>query len=131
MRQLIGPLALLSFILAGLAGCATPLPEMSEDQLCAHFGANNQNRTDRVSAIRSEIQRRKLVSPEEQALADQGILQIGMSRCGMFAVQGIPLAENSTTNASGTFIQHVFVSSTTAKRVYVYTKDGRVTSWQK
>jgi hypothetical protein len=122
----------IALFMIGLSGCATPLPDMSADFLCQHFGENNQDKTDRMPAIRAEIQRRNLLSAEEQAAVDQGILMIGMSRCGMFAVQGIPSAENSTTTASGTFIQHVFFNSrTTMKREYVYTQNSRVTSWQK
>lgn len=121
----------LTFI-AGLAGCATPLPQMNTDFLCQHFGENSQGKTDRVPAIRAELQSRKLLSEQEVVAVDNGVLLIGMSRCGMFAVQGIPTAENTTTTASGTFIQHVFVNSrTTFKREYVYTQNGRVTSWQK
>lgn len=124
--------ALVLVLLATLAGCATPLPEMSEDFLCQHYGENKQGNSDRVPAIRAEIQRRKLLSLEEQAAADRGQLLIGMSRCAMFAVQGAPIAQNSTTSASGTFIQHVFFNSrVTFKREYVYTQNGRVTSWQK
>lgn len=131
MNRSTAKLALALAVVAGISGCATPLPEMNADFLCQHFGNNNQSKTDRVPSIRSEIQRRKLLSVDEQAAAGQGTLQIGMSRCGMFAVQGSQLAENSTTTAAGNFIQHVFVNSSTLKREYVYTQNGRVTSWQK
>lgn len=132
MTKITRKFVLVLLLIVGLAGCATPLPEMNADFLCQHFGENNQGKTDRVPAIRAELQSRKLLSAEESVAADKGVLQIGMSRCAMFAVQGIPTAENSTTTASGTFIQHVFFNSrTTFKREYVYTQNGRVTSWQK
>jgi hypothetical protein len=131
MNYFSAKLALAFAVVAGISGCATPLPEMNADFLCQHFGNNNQSKTDRVSSIRAEIQRRKLLTTDELAAADQGTLQIGMSRCGMFAVQGGQLSENTTTTAAGSFVQHIFFNSVRGKREYVYTQNGRVTSWQK
>lgn len=120
-----------------LAACATPLPEMSNDFLCQHYGNNlnggvmRRDPTSRVPSIRAEVGSRKLLTEAESRAVEQGDLVIGMSRCGMYSVMGSPIAENSTTSAAGQFIQHVFfVPWRSAKRIYVYTKNGKVTSWQ-
>ena len=123
-------LALTLAVVVGIAGCATPLPEMSADFLCVHYAYNNQSKSDKLPAIRDEIQRRKLLAENEQSAVEQGVLRIGMSRCAMLAVQGLPLAENRSTSAAGSYVQHVFNSPRGGKRVYVYTTNGRVTSWQ-
>lgn len=104
---------------------------MDQDFLCQHYGNNRQSKTDKVPSIRAEVQRRGLLSAEDQGAVDQGALRIGMSRCGMFSVQGSQLGENSTTTAAGAFVQHIFFNSERGKKEYVYTQNGRVTSWQK
>jgi hypothetical protein len=119
------------------SACATPLLEMSNDFLCQHYGNNlnggvlKRETTDRTSSIKAEIESRKLLTEEERRAVAQGELLIGMTRCGMYSAMGTPIAENSTTNASGQFTQHVFsIPWRSAKRIYVYTQNGRVTSWQ-
>lgn len=125
-------LALVAVSALLLAGCATPLPEMSDDMLCQHMGENMQSKTDRVPGIAMELQRRQLLTSSELQAIGRGDLEIGMSRCGMFAVQGIPIGRNITTTASGTSVQWVFRNTrTTGKLEYVYTRDDRVTAWQK
>lgn len=115
-----------------LTGCATPLPEMSDDMLCQHMGENMQSKTDRVPGIGAELVRRNLLTKGDLEAVGRGELVVGMSRCGMFAVQGIPIGRNTTTTAAGTSIQWVFRNTrTTGKREYVYTRDDRVTAWQK
>ncbi|MBX9870801.1 MAG: hypothetical protein K2X75_02290 [Burkholderiaceae bacterium] len=124
-------LALASAIMMLLAGCATPLPEMGDDGLCQHMGENMQSKTDRVPGIRAELQRRNLLTQSELQAVDRSDLLIGMSRCGMFAVKGIPIGRNETTTAAGTSTQWIFQNTrTTGRREYVYTRNERVTAWQ-
>lgn len=130
MIQYSVKLALTMAVIAGISGCATPPAEMSADFLCINYAYTNQSKSDRFPAIRDEIQRRKLLADSERAAVEQGVMQIGMSRCAMLAVQGYPLAENNTTSAAGSYVQHVFNSPGGRKKVYVYTTNGRVTSWQ-
>lgn len=118
-------------VIAGLVGCATPLPEMNTDFLCQHFGNNYAGKTDRVPSIRAEIESRKLLSQKEWEYVNRRELYVGMTTCAMYAVQGGPYAQNSTTTASGTVVQHVFTNYHSLKREYVYTTNGLVTAWQK
>lgn len=131
MLQTSAKLMAMVAVVSVVTGCATPLPDMDQDFLCQHYGNNRQSKTDKVPSIRAEVQRRGLMAAEDQAAVEQGALRIGMSRCGMFAVQGSQLGENSTTSAAGTFVQHIFFNSERGKKEYVYTQNGRVTSWQK
>lgn len=129
MRKIV--VSILGLALFILAGCATPLPEMDSDRLCQHFGNNFAGQTDRVPSIRAELQSRKLINERDWAFVERRELYVGMTICPMFAIQGSPVTQNSTTTSAGTSIQHVFVNYNTLKREYVYTSNGRVTAWQK
>lgn len=48
-----------------------------------------------------------------------------MSQCGMYAAWGDPVRENQSVGSWGRKIQHVYQS-----RNYVYTENGRITSYQ-
>jgi len=52
-------------------------------------------------------------------------VQIGMTICEMYASLGTPEHQNRTVNSHGVLIQHVYHD-----RLYVYTDNGVVTSWQ-
>jgi hypothetical protein len=127
MVRYISPLVISIFV----SGCAVSLPEMSSDFLCQHFGNNYASETHRVPSIKAEIQARKLIPESEWPAVNRRELTIGMSRCGMYAVQGSEMGANSTTTASGTSVQHIFLNSNSLKREYVYTTNGVVTAWQK
>lgn len=127
MRRFVAAIA----VAAALAGCATPLPQMNADFLCQHFGSNYAGMTDRVPSIRAELEARKLLTAKDWEYVNRRELYVGMSTCGMFAVQGGPVAQNSTTTAAGTTVQHVFTNYHSLKREYVYTTSGLVTAWQK
>jgi hypothetical protein len=71
-----------------------------------------------------EVQRRKLLTPEEWALTEQKKIQIGMSVCALYASWGDPLKENKTVLPGRVHIQHVYMHH------YVYSDNGRVLSWQ-
>lgn len=55
----------------------------------------------------------------------KGQIAIGISDCQLYATFGIPEDENHTIGRWGTHTQHVYSSG-----YYVYTENGRVTSWQ-
>lgn len=73
-------------------------------------------------AVIAEFKRRKY--PVRTAFIKKQQIYIGMSACGLYASLGIPDEENNTVGAWGTHTQHVYGKN------YVYTENGRVTSWQ-
>jgi len=73
---------------------------------------------------------------KEKGLTDNEIekarerkINIGMSQCGLYASWGKPNDENATVNRFGERIQHVYGYSL-SDRNYVYTENGKITSWQ-
>lgn len=77
-----------------------------------------------------EIRRRGLLTDTEwQAVSRTGIF-IGMSTCGMYASIGRPNYENRTVTSRSERIQHVYRGIYDVHGRYVYTENGRVTSWQ-
>ena len=52
---------------------------------------------------------------------------IGMSQCGLYASWGRPRDENTSVNKYSKRIQHIYGSR--KKPNYVYTENGKVTSW--
>lgn len=120
-----------------LVGCATPLPQMSDDFLCRHYGSNQnggifkREPTEKAPSILEEIRARRLLSPEEAVAVQEGRFAVGMSKCAMYSALGHAHTENTTTNAAGIFVQHIFsVPWRGSKRIYVYTQNGRISSWQ-
>lgn len=118
-------------VASAAAGCATPLAQMDANFLCQHFGTHYAAKTDKVSSIRAEIEARKLINAKDWEYVNRRELHVGMATCAMFAVQGAPYTQNSTTTAAGTMTQHAFTNYHTLKREYVYTTNGLVTAWQK
>lgn len=72
----------------------------------------------------AEVRRRKLLTPNEWELVEQGKIAAGMSLCGLYASWGDPLRQNKTVLAGAVHIQHIYM------RHYVYTAGDTVTAWQ-
>lgn len=116
-------------LLASQVGCAVPLHQMTPDLLCQHYGNNSMTQTDRVPLIRKELEQRQILTDAEWKLADSGSFDFNVSRCAMFAIKGTPYAINNTHTKEGTRTQYAFIDKY-GKRNYVYTMNGKVTSWQ-
>lgn len=81
--------------------------------------------TDRdKSSFEAEFARRRLKLDRSQVLQES--LALGMTECSMAASLGSPEESNRSVGGWGVHVQHVYRSSGR----YVYTQNGRVTSWQ-
>lgn len=78
-----------------------------------------------------EMTRRELLTGNDVSLVQNKQIQRGMSQCALYASWGKPDKENRTVFAGGIHIQHIYNTGyRNIKRSYVYTENGRVTSWQ-
>lgn len=75
-----------------------------------------------IKLVKAEARRRKLVFNDTQI--KKGLVRIGMSECQLYAAMGLPNEQNRTVGKWGVHIQHIYGGT------YVYTENGRVTSWQ-
>lgn len=128
----IGVLSL--FIHTGCAISPERIAKMNDKALCDSYGAsaNNTLLKQNIGLIRSEIDQRNLISPTEWDLVEQHKIKIGMSVCALRASFG-PATENKTVGRYGVHIQHVYrceMCRHYTKAFYVYTQNGRITSWQ-
>jgi hypothetical protein len=53
-------------------------------------------------------------------------IQIGINQCTLYASWGYPKSQNRAVGSWGVYIQHVYGDF----GPFVYTENGRVTSWQ-
>jgi len=74
------------------------------------------------SLIKKEANRRKITFNVK--LVSNKQFRLGMTQCDMYASWGSPDEENRSVGAWGVHIQHVYDGA------YVYTENGRITSWQ-
>jgi len=92
-----------------LRGEALPFPTLTEAER---------------DAINVEFSKRKLKLDLKQTMKQQ--FSIGSSECTMAGAYGNPSASNRSVGPWGTRVQHVYAELHT----YVYTRNGRVESWQ-
>lgn len=106
------------------------LRTMPKDDFCVAYGEAVRGEKineigvlpDIMNLVKPEVRRRKLVFNDSQIIKKQ--VQIGMSECQLYAAWGLPSEQNRSVGSWGVHIQHIFGSN------YVYTENGRVTSWQ-
>ena len=79
---------------------------------------------------RKEVKRRGLLSPEEWKLVEQRQIATGMSFCALYISWGRPIKENATVAYNVPHVQHIYPAPGRYEQKYVYTVNGRVTSWQ-
>ncbi|WP_290906257.1 hypothetical protein [Aquabacterium sp.] len=101
----------------------TAIPTMHDADLCVAFGEDARGGERHSKALARELARRKFsVSKAEAA---KGQFRIGGTICQMYAALGRPINTNRTVNATGEFSQHVYGTG-----FYIYTRNGRISSWQ-
>lgn len=104
---------------------------LSEDEFCDYYGDFLRGNdlagfgtADELSLVmKKEAQRRKVRVKE--ALIKQRKIQLGISTCELYASWGEADSKNRSVGSYGVHIQHVYGSG-----VYVYSQNGKVTSWQ-
>lgn len=62
----------------------------------------------------------------DKNLVKSRLIRIGINQCALYASWGYPKSQNRTVGSWGVHIQHVYGDF----GPYVYTENGRVTSWQ-
>jgi hypothetical protein len=115
------------------AGCATDpahLTEASNLDICRGYGIYSAWRIHGplTEQYKREMERRKLLTPEEWALVAQRRIQKGISRCALYASWGVPVSEHPSDGDGGE-IQHVYHTGWRISPGAVYTKNGKVEGW--
>lgn len=126
-------LPLLVLLLASCAVSPKRVSNMEDRRLCIAYHESRENfvlRKDE-SAYKAEIERRKLISPDEWGMIEEKKIRLGMSVCALRASWGAA-KENKTTSRYGSSIQHVYRPSwcRSCNANYVYTSGGVVTAIQ-
>jgi hypothetical protein len=106
------------------------LREMSKDKFCLTYGkylrgeeTDDFGKAENMMAlIKKEASRRRLSI--NNSLVKSENIRLGMSECELFASWGYPKDSNRTVGYFGEHIQYIYSNA------YVYTENGRVTSWQ-
>lgn len=96
------------------------LRKMSVAELCEGF-QGYQNRED----FFAEIARRKVFGPQTMKAIQKGSVFIGMVESALACSLGTPSNVNRTVGSWGVHKQYVY-----GRSLYVYTQNGKVTSWQ-
>lgn len=122
-------LALMLAAAVGSAGCVSTelIGKQPDATVCRAYAAyrNSGVYPGSTANIRAELLKRGLLTESEIEQADKRTIRVGDGLCAMYAALGTPRSENRSVGSWGTDIQHVFGRST-----YVYTRNGRITSWQ-
>lgn len=108
------------------------LRKLETMEFCQYYGQSMRGESiDEMGSYKNphelfkkEASRRKLKFSAK--LIKEQKVRIGMSLCDLYASWGYPDAENRTVGGWGVHIQHVYGDF----GPYVYTENGRVSSWQ-
>ncbi len=106
------------------------LKEMEKDDFCVAYGKSLRDEEisefnvvpEIVNLVQSEAHRRKLTFNDSDTKAER--VRMGISECQLYAARGAPREANRTVGKWGVHVQHVYNGT------YIYTENGRVTSWQ-
>lgn len=121
-----------SALLLSCAGSPFRISMMSPDELklqnsynlCKAYAFSLDNK------IKYELIRRKAIPRHEWLLIEKNKIHMGMSEDGLTCSWGAPDKINKTVTQYGVSRQWVYRSCSYCKGRYVYTRDGKITSWQ-
>ncbi|KPZ69939.1 hypothetical protein AN944_02635 [Shewanella sp. P1-14-1] len=124
---------LLSSMLILLSSCATMTPEKAaswdSQTLCDTLAISRQygdiKFNPNAQMIISELEVRNDFTFKEMEAIKKGEIYIGMKLAPMYCSWGTPENTSLSTGSWGTSTQHIYSIGT-----YVYTENGKVTSWQ-
>jgi len=132
--------ALLVFALPTLASCGHLITSTASTDtdfdVCERFGRYSNTRAYQggplLESYFQETQKRQLLTTQEYTWIRDRKIGMGMSECALFASWGWPTSANRTVTRYGTRVQYVYRSTGyyTSTAAYVYTENGKVTSWQ-
>lgn len=121
----------LELLLLGCSFAPTRLLSQSDLDLCRSYGVYSRwfflGSLSRAS--QQEMERRKLLTPEEWTLAAQQRIQKGMSQCGLYASWGKPLREYRSEQDGNVRIRHVYHIGWSMRPASVFTTNGKVDAW--
>lgn len=108
------------------------LKAMTKERFCIAYGwlLNGEviheigELPDALLLFKKEAKRRKFGRLDDNMIKE-GKIKLGMSECELYASWGIPEEKNQSVGQWGINVQHVYGNGT-----YVYTENGKVTSWQ-
>ena len=103
------------------------------DTVCANIvGSHVGNSPASVGDMGlAELKRRGLFTPRELDAIRAGKIYVGMSEAAMYcSIGAFDYGVNTTTTAAGVTKQYLVGDGTYAKRIYVYTTNGRVSAVQ-
>lgn len=114
----------------GIKNYVALVRKLERNEFCHAYGEINRGRdlpndmsaADAKDVIKKEAARRKISFNDKLVLNEK--IKVGISQCHMYASWGTPDDENRSVGSWGVHIQHVY------GRSYVYTENGRVTSYQ-
>jgi hypothetical protein len=117
-----------------LLGCVTTptqLSQLSDLDLCRGYGVYSQRSVfgSLAQKYRQEMERRKLLTPEEWALAAERRIQKDMSQCALYASWGKPVREHQREEGGAVLIRHVYRMGWNMRPGSVFTRNGRVDGW--
>lgn len=122
-------------ILSACAGSPARLSMMSEHELRQESSPDlcNAYAINKSEKFRIELERRHALPPSDWAYIDKHEIATGMTVMGLLCLLGAPSVDgdvNQFTSQQGVMTQWVYRDCQSCKAMYVYTKDGKVISWQ-
>lgn len=122
----------ITFGLIGCAGSPARISMMSPEDLITvdSYDLCRAYIWHRSKNVEMELIRRKIFSEYEWSLIEQNKIGIGMSELALKLSWGIPRTINTSVGSWGTHKQWVYRRCPSCKAQYVYTENGKITSWQ-
>lgn len=117
-----------------LPGCSVTtarLAGLSDLDICRGFGVYSHwiVSDSLAQGYKQEMERRKLLTPEEWTLAADQRIQKGMSQCALYASWGQPVREYRSEQDGNVQIRHVYRMGWNMWPGSVFTKNGKVDGW--
>jgi len=97
------------------------------------FNLCNAYAYSKSEKAKAELKRRNAIPDDEWSVIEQKKIRMGMSELGLVCSWGKPSLYgtiNKTVTRYGERKQWVYRSCSSCKGQYVYTENGKVTSWQ-
>lgn len=127
----IGLSLVAELLLLACAVAPARLASLSDLDICRGYGVYSHWFVSALMAqgYKQEMERRKLLTPEEWTLAAEQRIQKGMSQCALYASWGKPVREYRTEQNGNVQIRHVYRMGWSMRPGSVFTKHGKVDGW--
>jgi hypothetical protein len=127
----VGLLLVAELLLLGCGVAPGRLAGLSDLDICRGYGVYSHwfVSDPLAQSYKQEMERRKLLTPEEWALAAEQRIQKGMSQCALYASWGKPVREYRSEQHGSVQIRHVYRMGWNTRPGSVFTKNGKVDGW--